>query len=160
LRNNSAERAALCFGAPRSAIRRGWTVKDATKITAPQVAVAEKAAALKAEAEERGAPGRHARLAANAAHIDEAALAADLPRYRHERHVHGARAPPVRLLDKADILAITHVTFPTVWAWMRAGAFPRSRIVGGKSMWLSSEIDAWLAELPVRQLKGDPEVAA
>jgi hypothetical protein len=38
---------------------------------------------------------------------------------------------------------------------MRAGTFPRSRVVGGKSMWLSSEIEAWLAALPVRQLKGD-----
>ena len=25
-------------------------------------------------------------------------------------------------------------------------------------MWLSSEIDAWLADLPVRALKGDAEV--
>jgi predicted DNA-binding transcriptional regulator AlpA len=36
-----------------------------------------------------------------------------------------------------------------------AGKFPRSRIVGGKSMWLSSEVEAWLAGLPVRPLKGD-----
>jgi predicted DNA-binding transcriptional regulator AlpA len=67
-------------------------------------------------------------------------------------------ALPVRLLDKRDIRSITHVTFPTIWAWMRAGTFPRSRVVGGKSMWLSSEIDAWLADLPVRALKGDAEV--
>jgi predicted DNA-binding transcriptional regulator AlpA len=131
-----------------------------SKKNAAQVAVAEKAAGLKAKTEERAAPSRQARLAANASHIAEAALADDLPRYRHERHVHGARAPPVRLLDKADIRAITHVTFPTVWAWMRAGTFPRSRKVGGKSMWLSDEIDAWLANLPVRALKGDSEAAA
>ena len=68
-------------------------------------------------------------------------------------------AGPPRLLDKAEILTITGVSFPTVWAWMRAGTFPRSRVVGGKSMWLSTEIDAWLAQLPVRPLKGD-EVAA
>jgi predicted DNA-binding transcriptional regulator AlpA len=37
------------------------------------------------------------------------------------------------------------------------GQIPRSRIVGGKSMWLSSEIDSWLAGLPVRPLKGDAE---
>ena len=47
------------------------------------------------------------------------------------------------------------VSFPTIWAWMRAGTFPRSRIVGGKSMWLSTEIEAWLAALPLRHLKGD-----
>ena len=59
------------------------------------------------------------------------------------------------LLAKRDVLAITHVTFPTVWSWMRVGKFPRARIVGGKSMWLSTDIETWLAALPVRQLKGD-----
>jgi len=38
---------------------------------------------------------------------------------------------------------------------MRAGTFPRSRIVGGRSMWRSDEIDAWMAALPIRRLKGD-----
>jgi predicted DNA-binding transcriptional regulator AlpA len=60
-----------------------------------------------------------------------------------------------RLLAKRDVLAIANVTFPTIWAWMRAGKFPRARAVGGKSMWLSPEIEAWLASLPIRQLKGD-----
>jgi len=70
--------------------------------------------------------------------------------------VHGARAlPAVRLLSKNEVLAITSVTFPTIWSWMRAGTFPRSRVVGGKSMWRSDEIDARLAALPVRALKGD-----
>jgi predicted DNA-binding transcriptional regulator AlpA len=65
----------------------------------------------------------------------------------------------VRLLDKHAIVAITGVTYPTVWTWMREGTFPRSRIVGGKSMWISSEVDAWLASLPVRALKGDKTAA-
>lgn len=47
------------------------------------------------------------------------------------------------------------MTFTTIWSWMRAGAFPRSRIVGGKSMWRSDEIQNWLDGLPVRPLKGD-----
>jgi predicted DNA-binding transcriptional regulator AlpA len=64
---------------------------------------------------------------------------------------------PARLLDRHEILAITNVTYPTVWAWMRAGTFPRSRIVGGKSMWLGTEIEHWLATLPVRRLKGDAD---
>jgi predicted DNA-binding transcriptional regulator AlpA len=98
-------------------------------------------------------------VAANEEYIAEAALAADAGHNLHDRlHVHGARAPPVRLLSKAEILAITGVTFPTVWTWMRAGIFPRSRIVGGKSMWRSDEIEAWLAALPVRTLKGDAKV--
>jgi predicted DNA-binding transcriptional regulator AlpA len=68
------------------------------------------------------------------------------------------RTGPSRLLDKAEILSITRVSFPTVWAWMRENRFPRSRIVGGKSMWLSSEVDAWLAALPFRPLKGDAKM--
>jgi predicted DNA-binding transcriptional regulator AlpA len=127
-----------------------------SKKPSAQVAFAKKAAALKAEAEKRVAP---ARLAASAAPLTEATGAAAVPRDRHEsQHVNAGRAPPVYLLDKSDILSITHVTFPTIWTWMRAGTFPRSRVVGGKSMWLSSEIDAWLADLPVRALKGDAEV--
>jgi predicted DNA-binding transcriptional regulator AlpA len=62
---------------------------------------------------------------------------------------------PPRLLDKAEVCAIANVSFPTIWAWQRKGTFPRSRIVGGKSMWLSTEIEQWLASLPVRTLKGD-----
>jgi predicted DNA-binding transcriptional regulator AlpA len=60
-----------------------------------------------------------------------------------------------RLLKKSEVLAIVGVTYPSLWAWMRNGAFPRSRVVGGRSMWRSDEIDAWLADLPVRPLKGD-----
>ena len=123
-----------------------------------QVAVAKKVAALKAEAEERTPPVRKAQLEASAAPLAEATVAAAVPRDRHESQQNAGRAPPVYLLDKSDILSITHVTFPTIWTWMRAGTFPRSRVVGGKSMWLSSEIDAWLADLPLRALKGDAEV--
>ena len=68
--------------------------------------------------------------------------------------------PPVRLLDKAEVLAIANVSYPTLWTWMRDGKFPRSRATGGsnsKSMWVSSEIEQWLANLPLRPLKGDPE---
>jgi predicted DNA-binding transcriptional regulator AlpA len=123
-----------------------------------QVAVAKKVAALKAEAEERTPPVRKAQLEASAAPLAEATVAADVPSDRHESQDVNAGRAPVRLLDKNDILSITNVTFPTIWTWMRAGTFPRSRVVGGKSMWLSSKIDAWLADLPVRALKGDAEV--
>ena len=62
---------------------------------------------------------------------------------------------PAFLLGRHEIVALTGFTYPWLWQMMRAGKFPRSRIVGGKSMWLSSEIDEWLARLPVRPLKGD-----
>jgi len=64
-----------------------------------------------------------------------------------------------RLLSKREVLAIVGVSDPALWSMMRAGTFPRSRVVGGKSMWLGSEIEAWLAELPVRQLKDDESKA-
>jgi predicted DNA-binding transcriptional regulator AlpA len=59
----------------------------------------------------------------------------------------------VRLMSKAEVCAVAGCTFPSLWVWMRRGSFPRSRIVHGKSMWLSREIEEWLANLPVRQLK-------
>ena len=102
--------------------------------------------------------------AANEASIIAAGLAADVAQHQLDRkHVHGARAPPaVRLLDKAEVCAIAGVTFPTIWAWMRKGKFPRARIAASgdnsKSVWLSTEVEQWLAALPVRPLKGDAPV--
>src|SRR5262245_16608826 len=95
-------------------------------------------------------------IEANLKHQAKAALkSANRQRGHDAEHVHGARGPP-RLLNRHEVCAILNVTYPTVWAWMRAGKFPRGRIVGGqKSMWLSSEVEAWMAALPVRPLKGD-----
>jgi len=121
----------------------------ATK-THPQVAASKKAAARKAENEAKR-PQPHW-------------LRHQLPVQENDTppapERHGA-APlsqgPPRLLDKGEVCIIANVTFPTVWAWMRAGTFPRARVVGGKSMWLSVEVEHWLAALPVRPLKGDTE---
>jgi predicted DNA-binding transcriptional regulator AlpA len=60
-----------------------------------------------------------------------------------------------RLLDRHQVCTLTGTSYPTIWTWMRAGTFPRGRVVGGRSMWITSEIEAWLAALPVRPLKGD-----
>jgi predicted DNA-binding transcriptional regulator AlpA len=67
-------------------------------------------------------------------------------------------APPrVRLLDKHEVLAITGTSYVTLWNWMIAKPpkFPRSFIAGGRSVWRSDEIAAWLENLPRRPLKGD-----
>ena len=66
----------------------------------------------------------------------------------------------LRLLSKREVLDIVGISYPTLWDWMRAGKFPRSREVGGRSMWRSDEIDEWIAALPVRKLKGDDVAAA
>jgi predicted DNA-binding transcriptional regulator AlpA len=123
---------------------------------ATQLSFAKKAAALKAaSAKNAGIPTAVAE--ANARHRAKVALLGEQLGYeQHDCDVHSARSPPSeRLLSKAEVLRITGVTFPTIWAWMRQGRFPRARIVGGKSMWLASEIDGWLAALPIRPLKGD-----
>jgi predicted DNA-binding transcriptional regulator AlpA len=63
----------------------------------------------------------------------------------------------VRLLSRPEVMRIVGVTYPTLWAWMRAGTFPRSVVIGGKSAWIASEIEDWLANLPRSRLKGDPD---
>jgi predicted DNA-binding transcriptional regulator AlpA len=65
-----------------------------------------------------------------------------------------------RLISKPEVLDRVGVTFPTVWNWMRENKFPRSRMVNGKTVWLSSEIDQWIADRPASRLKGDAEWVA
>lgn len=132
-----------------------------SKRPAAQVAFAKAAYAKAAMAKTRAVTPEL--IEANEQELAEAVLTDSnrLAREHNERRVHAARGPPGWLGDylvsKRDVLAITNVTFPTLWAWMRAGKFPRARVVGAKSMWLSSEIEAWLATLPVRRLKDAPE---
>jgi predicted DNA-binding transcriptional regulator AlpA len=131
-----------------------------SKRPAAQVAFAKKAADAKAATSKTSliAPGLIDRNEHELA--EEALAAANRPAREHdERSFHAAHAPPewlgARLLPKRELIAIVGVSYPTVWSWMRQGKFPRSRAVGGKSMWLTSDIEAWMAALPVRKLKGD-----
>ena len=66
----------------------------------------------------------------------------------------------IRLLSKHEVLDRVGVTYVTLWNWMRAGTFPRSRVLGGKTCWLESDFDAWVAALPETRLKGDAEAVA
>ena len=75
----------------------------------------------------------------------------------HAVQVHAAREqvaatlPALRdlqLLSRQEIMAVTGLSYPTLWQWMREGKFPSARIVGGKSMWRATEIDAWINALP------------
>ena len=65
----------------------------------------------------------------------------------------------IRLMPKPKVLEAVGVTYPTLWKWMREGKFPRSRQVGGKTAWIEAEVEAWIANLPVRRLKGDDRAA-
>jgi predicted DNA-binding transcriptional regulator AlpA len=81
----------------------------------------------------------------------------DLKSSRTAERLPAADHQSLRLLTKTEVCKLANATFPSVWAWMRAGTFPRARVVGGRSMWRSDEIDAWLTGLPIRRLKGDAE---
>jgi len=127
---------------------------------AAQVAFAKKAAEAKARKGKTSAVAPQLIEANDQVLAYEALAAANPPPREHDnQEVRAARAPParlgVRLMSKREVLAIANVSYPTLWSWMRQGTFPRSRVLGGKSMWRSDEIDGWLAALPVRQLKGD-----
>jgi predicted DNA-binding transcriptional regulator AlpA len=126
--------------------------KITIKKPAAQVAASKKAAALKAAADEkRPQPSWLQNLARQLPPLSNEQLP---PAPERTWAANLSQGPP-RLLSKSDICAITNVSYPTIWGWMRDGKFPRSRVVGGKSMWLSTEIERWLAALPVRPLKGD-----
>jgi predicted DNA-binding transcriptional regulator AlpA len=60
---------------------------------------------------------------------------------------------PIRFLSKADVVALCHVSFPTIWKWMRQGTFPKGREVGGKTCWRSDEIAHWQNNRPIAQVK-------
>lgn len=64
-------------------------------------------------------------------------------------------ADGVRLLSKLEVIDRVGVSYATLWHWMRAGTFPRSRALGGKTVWIKSEVEAFMAALPKRPLKGD-----
>jgi predicted DNA-binding transcriptional regulator AlpA len=66
-----------------------------------------------------------------------------------------ATSVAVRLLNRHEIIALSGFTYPWIWEMMQRGQFPRGRVVGGKTMWRSDEVDAWLAGLPIRRLKSD-----
>ena len=65
------------------------------------------------------------------------------------------KARHAQLLSRREVMDRVGLSYPTIWAWMQKGRFPRSRDVGGKVAWIEAEVDQWIADLPVRRLKGD-----
>jgi predicted DNA-binding transcriptional regulator AlpA len=63
--------------------------------------------------------------------------------------------PPIRLIPKTELLKRVPLSFPTIWKMMQENRFPRARVIGGKSVWIESEIDDFLAALPLRRYKTD-----
>jgi predicted DNA-binding transcriptional regulator AlpA len=65
---------------------------------------------------------------------------------------HGDQSPAPRpkYIFKPEVLKLVGYTFPTLWLWMREDPprFPLSFVIGSKTAWLESKIDAWLASRP------------
>lgn len=66
----------------------------------------------------------------------------------------------IRLLSKLEVVDRVGASYPSIWQWMRAGTFPRSRSLGGKTVWIAAEVEAWICSLPASRLKGDDEAVA
>jgi predicted DNA-binding transcriptional regulator AlpA len=62
-----------------------------------------------------------------------------------------------RLLSRAEVIELIGVSGVTLWSWQRQGRFPRSRDLNGKAVWLASEVERFLANLPTTKLKGDAD---
>ena len=64
-----------------------------------------------------------------------------------------------RLLSRVEVCDLVGLSYPTVWAKMQRGEFPRSVALGTHPRsgvrWRLSAIEKWIADLPVAPLKGD-----
>ena len=117
-----------------------------------QVAFAKKAAKMKAAKAAKAKPFY-------ADGVLPVPTSASVPRAHDHTHEQMPRGPP-RLIDKAELLHRVPISYPTIWLLMREGKFPRSRQVGDRALWVESEINAFIAGLPVKKLKGDATEAA
>ena len=65
-----------------------------------------------------------------------------------------AEQPTLVFLSKQQVLKKIPITAPTLWAWVRAGKFPRPRAISpNKTVWLASEVDEWMQARPHREYK-------
>ncbi len=54
---------------------------------------------------------------------------------------------PARFLRLPEVMGLTGLTRSTLYDSIKRGSFPASVPLGGKSVaWLSTEVDAWMAE--------------
>jgi predicted DNA-binding transcriptional regulator AlpA len=67
--------------------------------------------------------------------------------------------PPLRFLSRDEVLKLVGVSYPTLWAWIRAGTFPPARELSGNTRasriyWLEHEVLTWMANRPPRLPRG------
>jgi predicted DNA-binding transcriptional regulator AlpA len=71
-----------------------------------------------------------------------------------------ASTPPethneLRLISKTEVMRRVNLSYPTIWKKMREKQFPRSRDIGGKNVWIESEVNEWIKNLRINTLKGE-----
>jgi predicted DNA-binding transcriptional regulator AlpA len=49
------------------------------------------------------------------------------------------------VIDRHELMCKVARSYAKIWQLMRDGKFPRGRAVGQRTLWLESEIDAWIA---------------
>jgi predicted DNA-binding transcriptional regulator AlpA len=126
---------------------------------AAQVEYAKKAAALKADSEAKSKLKVLDRVAARPRRPRARRVARGKTSHADDDGDGGGERIPTsakeRLISRPELLDRVNLTFPSVWKLMRAGEFPRSRLIGGHVVWLESEIDEYIASLPLQRYKGD-----
>ena len=118
-----------------------------------QAALARKAAAFKAANAAKKAP---AAASAISSEITEQNLRAHIAALAFLQQ----QGEGPRVLLKSQVLERINVTFPTLWAWMRDGKFPRARQMGKLTVWLESDVNDWITALPIKEYLGDTEEVA
>ena len=111
--------------------------------TSPSKRPAAQAAFAKKAADAKAAKATPSALAPDLIEANEQALAEEA-RLHAASTMNGAFALRARLPGgwvsgcsrNAKFSPSPTSRFPTIWAWMRPGTFPRARVVGGKSMWV------------------------
>jgi prophage regulatory protein len=84
-----------------------------------------------------------------------AAIARQAKQQKVPKYFPPKRSVGTQLMSKAEVLSAVGVTYPTIWQWMNEGRFPRSVSIGARCAWRTCEIEAWIAALPLRELKCD-----
>jgi predicted DNA-binding transcriptional regulator AlpA len=57
------------------------------------------------------------------------------------------------LIGKAELLQRAPITFTSIWRMSQTGRFPRGRVIGNRTVWVKSEVDAWCADVANNKLR-------
>lgn len=63
---------------------------------------------------------------------------------RSEAAGNAVESQPLRLIRLAEVKRRTGMSTSTIYRWMKAGKFPRSRSLGFIAAWSEAEVEAWI----------------